>query len=86
VLHYSQDHLGTGMCDLDHPIICWCRKHRQLTYQEGGFAVCFPLDILMVYSLKLTCYVKFMAIPSYANLKLKIPGPTRVITMEAKTQ
>jgi hypothetical protein len=28
------------------------------------------------------CYVKFMAIPSYAYLKLKIPGPTRVITME----
>jgi hypothetical protein len=23
-----------------------------------------------------------MAIPSYAYLKLKIPGPTRVITME----
>jgi hypothetical protein len=22
------------------------------------------------------CYIKFMAIPSYAYLKLKIPGPT----------
>jgi hypothetical protein len=32
------------------------------------------------------CYVKFMAIPSYANLKLKIPGPARVIIVEAKTQ
>jgi hypothetical protein len=32
------------------------------------------------------CYVKFMAVPSYANLKLKILGPTRVITVEAKTQ
>jgi hypothetical protein len=32
------------------------------------------------------CYVKFMVIPSYAYLKLKIHGPTRVITMEAKTQ
>jgi hypothetical protein len=32
------------------------------------------------------CYVKFMAIPSYAYLKLKIPGPTRVITVEAKAQ
>jgi hypothetical protein len=30
------------------------------------------------------CYVKFMAIPSYTYLKLKIPGPTGVITMEAK--
>jgi hypothetical protein len=31
------------------------------------------------------CYVKFMAIPSYAYLKLKIPGPTGVITVEANT-
>jgi hypothetical protein len=28
----------------------------------------------------------FMAIPSYDYLKLKIPGPTRIITVEAKTQ
>jgi hypothetical protein len=28
----------------------------------------------------------FMAIPSYANLKLKILGPTGVITIEAKAQ
>jgi hypothetical protein len=27
-----------------------------------------------------------MAIPIYAYLKLKIPRPTRVITMEAKAQ
>jgi hypothetical protein len=27
-----------------------------------------------------------MAIPSYTNLKLKIPGPTGIITMEAKMQ
>jgi hypothetical protein len=32
------------------------------------------------------CYIKFMAISSYAYLKLKILGPARVITMEAKTQ
>jgi hypothetical protein len=32
------------------------------------------------------CYVKFMAIPSYAYLKLKIPGPTGITTLEAKTQ
>jgi hypothetical protein len=30
------------------------------------------------------CYVKFMAIHSYAYLKLKIPGPTGIITVEAK--
>jgi hypothetical protein len=32
------------------------------------------------------CYVKFMAIPSYAYLKLKNPGPTGVITVEAKAR
>jgi hypothetical protein len=32
------------------------------------------------------CYVKFKGIPSYAYLKLKIPGPTGVITVEAMTQ
>jgi hypothetical protein len=32
------------------------------------------------------CHVKFMAIPSYAYIKLKIPGPARVIIVEAKTQ
>jgi hypothetical protein len=31
------------------------------------------------------CYVKFMDIPSYAYLKLKIPRPAGVITVEAKT-
>jgi hypothetical protein len=29
-------------------------------------------------------YVKFTAIPSYIYLKLKIPGPTGIITVEAK--
>jgi hypothetical protein len=32
------------------------------------------------------CYVKFMAIPSYAYLKLKISGPTGIIIVEAKAQ
>jgi hypothetical protein len=32
------------------------------------------------------CYVKFMAIPSYTYLKLKIHGPTGVITVEARAQ
>jgi hypothetical protein len=32
------------------------------------------------------CYVKFMATPSYTYLMLKIPGPTMVITVEARTQ
>jgi hypothetical protein len=33
-----------------------------------------------------SCYIKFMAIPSYAYLKLKIPGPIEVITVVAKMQ
>jgi hypothetical protein len=32
------------------------------------------------------CYMKFMAITSYAYLKLKIPRPASIITVEAKTQ
>jgi hypothetical protein len=32
-----------------------------------------------------SCYVKFMAIPNYTYLKLKILGPNGVTTMEAKT-
>jgi hypothetical protein len=32
------------------------------------------------------CHIKFMAIPSYTYLKLKIPGPVGIITMEAKAQ
>jgi hypothetical protein len=32
------------------------------------------------------CYVKFMVIPSYTYLNLKIPGHVSVITVEAKTQ
>jgi hypothetical protein len=32
------------------------------------------------------CYARFMAIPSYAYHELKIPGPTGIITLEAKMQ
>jgi hypothetical protein len=32
------------------------------------------------------CYVKFMAILNYANLKLKILRPAGIITVEAKAQ
>jgi hypothetical protein len=33
-----------------------------------------------------SCYIKFMVIPSYAYLKLKIPGPVDIITAEAKAR
>ena len=32
------------------------------------------------------CYVKFMAIPNYTYLKLKMPGPRRVITIGTSFQ
>ena len=32
------------------------------------------------------CYVKFMAVPSYTYLKLKMPGPCRVITINTSFQ
>jgi hypothetical protein len=34
--------------------------------------------------LRRPCYIMFMAIPSYAYLTLRIPGPASIITMEAK--
>jgi hypothetical protein len=39
-----------------------------------------PYHVILGWS----CFVTFMAIPSYAYLKLKILGPTGVITIEAK--
>jgi hypothetical protein len=41
-----------------------------------------PYQVILGWS----CYVKFMANPSYAYLKLKVPGPTGAITLEANTQ
>jgi hypothetical protein len=40
--------------DLDHRVICRCIKHRRLAHQEGRFAACFSLDVLMVHSSMLT--------------------------------
>jgi hypothetical protein len=39
------------------PIICRCRKYRQLVCQEGRFVACFPLNVLIVHSLELTIIV-----------------------------
>jgi hypothetical protein len=41
VLHSSQNHLRTITRNLFHPIVCRCRKHRQLTCQEGIFVAFF---------------------------------------------
>jgi hypothetical protein len=39
----------------------------------------WPYHVILVRQ----CYVKFMVIPSYAYLMLKIPGPGGVIIMDA---
>jgi hypothetical protein len=52
VIHKTTSELETH--DLGHPIICRCRKHLQLAHQYGGFVACCPLNVSMVYSLKLT--------------------------------
>jgi hypothetical protein len=54
-------------------------RTKTLTFEVVDFFG--PYHVILLWP----CYVKFMAIPSYAYLKLKIPGPTDVITMEAKT-
>jgi hypothetical protein len=51
-----------------------------LTFEVVNFSG--PYHIILGWP----CYIKFMAIPSYTYLKLKITGPTGVITVEAKTQ
>jgi hypothetical protein len=51
-----------------------------LTFKVVDFFV--PYHIILGWP----CYVRFMTIPSYAYLELKIPGPTGVITVKAKTQ
>jgi hypothetical protein len=50
VLVIHETTLELEMHDLDHLVICWCIKYRHLACQEGGFALCFPLDVSMVHS------------------------------------
>jgi hypothetical protein len=55
-------------------------RTEMLAFEVFDFS--WPYQVILVRS----CYVKFMVIPSYAYLKLKIPGPTVIITVEAKIQ
>jgi hypothetical protein len=50
VLRCSQDHLRTGMNDLDHHVFCRCRKYRQLVCHKGDLQCAFSLDVSMVHS------------------------------------
>jgi hypothetical protein len=49
-----------------------------LTFEVVDFSEPYPII------LGWPCYVKFVAIPSYAYLKLKIPGPAKIIIVDAK--
>ena len=51
-----------------------------LTFEVVGFLETFHAI------LGRPCYAKFMAIPNYTNLKLKMPGPRRVITVGTSFQ
>jgi hypothetical protein len=46
VLHSSQDHLGIGTRDLDHPISCRCKKQVNKTDAIGTKAESPPLNDL----------------------------------------
>jgi hypothetical protein len=52
IVHETSSELES--IDLMDPIICRCRKHRQLARQKGAFVACFPLDVPMVHLLKPT--------------------------------
>jgi hypothetical protein len=60
---------------------------RDINYYHTETLVFEVVDFSGLYHVILgqPCYVKFMTIPSYAYLKLKISGPTGIITVEAKT-
>jgi hypothetical protein len=49
-----------------------------LTFEVVNFSG--PYHIILWWP----CYIRFTAIPSYVYLKLNIPGPADIITMEAK--
>ena len=51
-----------------------------LTFEVVGFLRTFHAI------LGCPCYVKFMAVPNYTHLKLKLPGPDRVITVDTSFQ
>jgi hypothetical protein len=54
VLCSSQDHLGTGTHDLDHPVLASVENTDSWHARKGDLQHAFPLDVLMVTSLKLS--------------------------------
>jgi hypothetical protein len=54
VLYSSHDHLTTGMCDLDHPILADAENTDSWHTGKGDLQRAFPLNIPMVPSYALT--------------------------------
>jgi hypothetical protein len=52
IVHETTSNLES--CDVVDPVICQCRKHRELAHWEGQFVARFPLNVLMVHSSTLT--------------------------------
>jgi hypothetical protein len=57
VLHSSQDHLGTEMRDLDHPILVGVENIDSWHARKGNLQCAFPLDVPMVPSYPITTAV-----------------------------
>ncbi|XP_066358054.1 uncharacterized protein [Miscanthus floridulus] len=55
-------------------------RMKTLTFEVVGFPATFHAI------LGRPCYTKFMAVPNYTYLKLKIPGPSGVITVDTSFQ
>jgi hypothetical protein len=54
VLGSSQDHLGTGMRDLDHPILAVRKNNDSWHARKEDLQRAFPLDVPMVPSSTIT--------------------------------
>jgi hypothetical protein len=50
VLCSSQDHLGTGICDLDHPILACAKNINNWHARKGDLQCAFPLHVPIVLS------------------------------------
>ena len=53
---------------------------KTLTFEVAGFHGTYHAILAR------PCYAKFMAVPNYTYLKLKMPGPCRVITIGTSFQ
>ena len=70
-----------GQIDLPVTFGDWSNYRTEtLTFDVVGFPLAFHAI------LGRPCYAKFMAVPNYTNLKLKMPGPRGIITVGTSFQ